>query len=204
MPDPAAPDHEIPDKYDGWTIDPLKTAIVVYSYPDGMYHGELSDWLFWYFRLPHFLPEPHVEPLKKIMRQNAADLPRARNLAIDYALHRVPDQFEWMLFCDNDVIPDKTTVEMFRLNTDVKCCGIAERGMHTWTRPDSFHDALWCIRRHDLLKLPPPWREPDERNEDGTQIINCGCTSTRAKMLAAGLTIGHAGFAKHTPGSSEK
>lgn len=189
--------------YENWTIDPEKTAIVVYNYPHGMENSNLSDWFLFNFRVLHYRKEPFHEPNGKITRINASDIICARNKAFNYAVNSL-GHFEWVIFSDNDVIPNnESTLEMFKLTTDIKCCKIDREGPYSWPEPISFHDCLWCIKIKDLARVPEPRYETPEYNETFTAINNCSCTTFRDKALKAGLTIGNAGYAQHREGSSQ-
>ncbi len=191
-------------KFIDWKINPQKTAVLIYTWPHGMEQHLLSEWLFHRFRRPHYFNtnKDDPEPPNLICRLTQSQSVHARNTAMEYATTMLPDFYEWILFSDNDILPSVDTDEMFRLDTDIKACRVARDGPHSWPRPNSFHDALWCIRIEDLRKIEPPWFSHGSSNENGTQQIGCDCSTFSERALAVGLTIGHAGHAGHREGSS--
>lgn len=172
-----------------WTIDPSKTCIFIYTWPDDMVTHALMEWLYTRFRNDQ-------SPAGLINYIKWHDIVCARNYVMQAALKSDP-HYETFLFCDNDLKPDKAAEEMFRLETNIKCCKVARDGPNSWPRPDSFHDAFWCINREDLVKIDAPYFSHPQLNEDGTLISSCMCNSFAYKAKKAGLTIGHAGHCLH-------
>jgi len=120
----------------------------------------------------------------------------ARNTAIAEAALASDPSFKWFIFVDKDIRPDGRTKRFLDLDKDVKCCQVEQRSKDAWAWPNDFHDAMWCTSRHVLETIEPPWFK-FRYNKDGTQMDGCMCQSFRDKVLEAGFTIAHGGWAEH-------
>lgn len=121
----------------------------------------------------------------------------ARNVAVrEFALGSDPS-YEWFVFLDHDVRPTGNTSQFLHLEADVKCCEVEMESKAAWCRRDaSFHDAMWCTSRKVLESIKPPWFV-QRYNEDHTQMDGCICQSFRDKVIEAGFSISHGGYAEH-------
>jgi len=119
----------------------------------------------------------------------------ARNTAIRRALNS-PDHFRSFIFIDNDVRPGPKSLRFLELEADVICCEVPMRTDPAWSWPNSYHDSFWCTSRKVLEAIQPPWFM-QQYSEDGTRMIGCICKSFQKKVLAAGFSIAHGGWAEH-------
>lgn len=124
----------------------------------------------------------------------------ARNTAIRRALDS-PDHFEWFCFIDNDVRPGPKSLRFFDLDADVICCEVPMRADTAWNWPDAYHEPMWCTSRGVLEAIDPPWFI-QFYSDDGTKQDGCICQSFRRKVLTAGFTIAHGGWAEHDQDAS--
>ncbi len=164
-----------------------RTAIFIFVWPDGMLNHHLYEWLFDNFR-------SETESNHIVSYINVQDVVVAKNTALNFALKLDFDRF---LFCDNDIKPSETALEIFNLETDIRAVEVPTANSQAWYQPDSFHSAFWLINKDALEKMKAPWFERPQLSENGTKLVGCNCQSLRTKALEAGLTISHAGYAEH-------
>jgi hypothetical protein len=173
-------------------IDIAKTRFIVIAWPDNRWPVETQWWI-------NHLTRGHAIRPDNMLSTNVDNVECARNDAIKRAINS-HDAFEHFVFIDRDVRPivatPSATDEFLALDKDVKCCRMEHRSQNAWANDESFHDALWSAPRHVLESVPPPWFTM-RYNEDHTRMLGCICQSFRDRVLLAGFTIGHAGWANH-------
>lgn len=168
-------------------IDPAKTSVVIVAHPDLRVAPDLLLWI-----LDHGFPRKNVLVVRGEDRDNVC----AYNHAVELALTR---KTEWHLFADADVRPYAGTDAMLAAPYELTCAMTdTERGLESWARPDSFHAGMWLAKSAALRRIPAPWFAWGY-NATGTKLDACMCATFRDNAKAAGLTIGHAGHARHWP-----
>ena len=171
-------------------INLARTRFIVTAYSDNRWPVELTWW---------------IETLTKDIKTrddyrvsiNKRHMICARNVAILEGALQSDPHFDWFVFADKDVRPDNRTARFLELETDVKCCQVEQGRKDAWSWPDDFHDSIWCTSRKVLESIAPPWFTEHKLNETGTELIGCMCNTFRAKVLEAGFTISHGGWAEH-------
>lgn len=171
-------------------IDLEKTRFIVTAYPDNR----------WPVEVVAFVEKlmDNVTPLRPDYRDSLVVYDRtcARNSAIKESALGSHPNYQWFVFIDHDVRPQVTTPQFLMLDADVKCCQVPMQRPTAWSSPTSFHEAIWCTSRKVLQAIEPPWFM-QRYNEDGTRLEGCICQSFRDKVLEAGFTIAHGGWAEH-------
>ena len=173
-------------------IDLSKTRIIVTAWPDHRWPLEIIRWIEGLM-----VGVVHRDDYRSSVKVKNREC--ARNHAIRYDALGSDPSYEWFVFLDHDVRPlqgDKTT-RFLRLEADVKCCEVKHGPDDTaYSWPTDFHEPFWCTSRKVLEAIEPPWFV-QHYNEDHTQMVGCICKSFQQKVLAAGFTIAHGGWAKH-------
>ena len=173
-------------------IDLSKTRIIVTAWPDHRWPLEIMRWIEGLM-----VGVVHRDDYRSSVK--VKNRVCARNHAIKYDALGSDPSYEWFVFLDHDVRPfqgDKTT-RFLRLEADVKCCEVKHGPDDTaYSWPDDFHEPIWCTSRHVLESIEPPWFV-QHYNADHTEMDGCICQSFRTKVLDAGFTIAHGGWAKH-------
>ena len=171
-------------------IDLTKTRFIVCAWPDHRWPVEIVWWIEELMI--------GVEPARPDYRDSikTRNVVCARNVAILESALGSHSDYEWFIFLDRDVRPGPRTTKFLDLQADVKCCAVEHDSKHAFAWPDSFHCSLWCASRHVLETIQPPWFMR-EYNASGTQMVGCLCNSFRKKVLEAGFTIAHGGWAEH-------
>ena len=175
-------------------IDLAHTRFVVTAWPDHRWPLEI---MWWIEGLMKNVTPARPDWRDSIKKQNVVC---ARNWAIRHsALGSHPD-YQWFVFMDRDVRPsckDDNTTRFLTIDADVKCCQVQHgenRAAYSWH--DDFHEPIWCTSRRVLEAIEPPWFM-QRYNADGTEMDGCICQSFRKKVLEAGFTIAHGGWADH-------
>jgi hypothetical protein len=112
----------------------------------------------------------------------------------------LPDRIRRFIFADADTRPEvEATAPMLAMPYRATCarCEL-ETGEASWKDPGAFHTGLFIIDRDALASVAPPWFAWST-SDDGSELTACGCTSFAARLRASGQTVGHAGWAGHTP-----
>lgn len=188
-PPPATVQETLPA--DGM-IDLSRTRFIVTAWPDHRWPLEIVRWIRGLMA--------NVQPVRKdyetsVKKKNVVC---ARNFAIKHFALGSDPAYEWFVFLDRDVRPrqGEETTRFLRLGKDVMSCQVkhSNEGAYSW--PDDFHEPIWCTSRRVLEAIEPPWFM-QRYNEDGTEMDGCICRSFREKVLEAGFSIAHGGFADH-------
>ena len=166
-----------------WALDPNKTLIMYFSWPAQAVKMKVLMWLEGRF------------PFKNLRVCGQPNYIVARNQAVKRALAE-PGRFTDFIWIDHDVEPTPSTDEFLKIDADVVGCMHDSPNPHEWAKPDVFHTAIWRCRRKVLAAIPPPWFMR-EYSLDGCRMLDCDCNYLRRKVLDAGFTIAHAGWAKH-------
>lgn len=171
-------------------IDLARTRWIVTAWPDHRWPVEITWWIEKLLK--------GVTPLRPDYRDsvNKRDQVCARNTAIVESALASPKEYQWFVFLDHDVRPNELTARFLELDADVKCCEVPMELPMAWDWPDKFHDALWCTSRNVLDAIKPPWFM-QSYNENGTEMEGCICQSFRSKVIEAGFSIAHGGWADH-------
>jgi hypothetical protein len=171
-------------------IDLKKTRFICTNWPDKCWNEETVIWI-------EGLME-HVRPHSPDYRKSVckSNIVCARNTAILKEAIGSLKTYEHFVFIDRDVRPTPLTTSFLELETDVKVCQMSHRSEAAWSKPDSFHESLWCTTRDVLEAVKPPWFQ-HTYNSTGTEMLTCLCHSFRTKVIQAGFTISHGGWAKH-------
>ena len=170
-------------------IDIAKTRFIVFAWPD---HRWPTDTIWWIEQLTKGV-HTRVDYRDSIKVPNREC---ARNYAIAVSALRSDKEFEHFIFIDRDVRPCPRTSEFLSLEADIKSCQMTHRSPTAYSRPDSFHDGLWCISRKALEQIEPPWFV-QRYNDTHTAMRGCICQSFRDKAKEAGLSVAHGGWAEH-------
>lgn len=175
-------------------IDLSKTRFIIFAWPNHQWSVEL----IWF--IEHLMKG--IEPAGVDYRDsiNKRNIVCARNWAVLYSALGSSDKYEHFVFSDNDIRPDvgpnSRTTTFLELDADIKCCQVHPCKDDAWTRPDTFHDALWSTSREVLQAIKPPWFT-QKYNSTGTEMDGCMCSTFRQKAIDAGFTIAHGGWARH-------
>lgn len=182
---PAAPVRQ--------SIDLSRTMFFVTAWPDQKWPVEVM----WFIEQATKGLSVHPDYRNNVV---VRDRTCARNTAIQRALSS-PADFGWFIFIDNDVRPGMRSMRFLDLGADVNSCEVPMRTATAWSWPDAFHDPMWSISRAVLEAIDPPWfMQP--YNQDSTRMEGCICKSFQKKVLAAGFTIAHGGWAEHDQDAS--
>jgi len=120
----------------------------------------------------------------------------AKNLAVEYALSRA-NEFDWVMFINNDICPTESTIKFLELDTDLKCCKCKFAGAsNAFQEIDTFHTALSLIRIEVFRHVQKPYFQY-QYNKDYTSLINCDCQRFANLCMDAGYTVGNAGWCDH-------
>jgi len=167
-----------------------ETVAVIRTYPDDMLTLELIEWF-------HFIGIPRTH-----LRTNPGrhrDVCAGYNRGIKYvALKTTAKQF---IFADNDMRPNpKQTASFLEVDADVVACEYQTEFPcgESWPVSISFHTGLWRCHRTVLETIKPPWFWWDW-TDDGCEVQDCPCQTFANKVLEAGFTVRHGGWAKHEP-----
>lgn len=187
------------EEVDRYKVDLAHTRIIVTAWPDNRWPIEISLWIE--DLMKDVVP---ARPDYRIsLRQK--NIVCARNIAIrDAALgsDRVDQngnpmpRFEWFIFLDKDVRPNPKTTQFLNLEADVKCCQVKQDEDDAYAWPNDFHESIWCTSRGVLEAIKPPWFHYTY-TKDGCGMVGCICGSFRRKVLDAGFSIAHGGWAEH-------
>lgn len=168
-------------------IDPTTVCAVIIANPDLRVAPDLLLWL-----LDSGVPRRQI----LVTRGDDRDQCVAYNWAVQKAISRPSD---YCLFADADVRPCELTDPLWTAPYDLTCAMTdTEVGCDSWRHRTDFHSALWIARRSALASLRAPWFAWPT-TPDGSKITGCVCGNLAGKAKAAGLTIGHAGYAHHWP-----
>lgn len=179
--------EDVPAPLERQRIDLARTQFLVTAWPDQRWPIEVV-WFIEDVTRGITLRTDHRESLK------VRDRTCARNTAIVRALKSA--HYDWFVFIDNDVRPDIRSVRFLDLDADVICCQVPMRSSTAWSWPNSFHESMWCTSRSVLEAIEPPWFM-QAYSQDGTQLDGCICKSFQKKVLEAGFSIAHGGWAEH-------
>lgn len=175
-------------------FDPAHTHVVVVA-KNNLVSMELMFWLLDGIKI-------HGSKILSVHHESR-DFATIWNTAISKSL-RTPATDSEILFCEGDIKPSVLQTQPFLdLETDISCCEYEGEYGHDsqWRVSTSFHLALWRADRQALAKLRPPYVEWPY-TKDYCNHTGCLCQSFRRKALNAGLTISHAGYARHAPRST--
>jgi len=173
-----------------YVVDLASTRFIVTAWPDHRWPLEITVWIE---ELMKDVTPVNLNYRHSLKKQNVVC---ARNTAIlEAALGSAPE-FQWFVFLDRDVRPDSRTRKFLDLEADVKCCQVKQSQEDAYAWPTDFHETIWCTSREVLAAIKPPWFM-HEYNDTGTEMIGCLCQSFRKKVLDAGFTIAHGGWAEH-------
>jgi len=171
-------------------FDPEKTIAVILAYPNNLVTLDLIEWLH-----AVGIPRERVRTHTGMFR----DICCAYNYGIKHvALKTNAEQF---IFADNDIRPNpRQTAPFLEIDADVVGCEYEGEFSHetTWGPASSMHCALWRCHRSVLERIKPPWFAWDY-TDDGCNIRGCICSAFSMKVLNAGFTVAHGGWAKHEP-----
>lgn len=173
-------------------IDLAHTRFIVTAWPDHRWPLEIVRWIE---SLMSGVTPARPDYRASVKKQNVVC---ARNYAIKTeALGSHPD-YKWFVFLDRDVrpCPGNKTTRFLALDADVKSCQVEHGNKAAYSWPDDFHEPIWCTSRRVLEAMEPPWFL-QSYNEDGTEMAGCICVSFRKKVLEAGFSIAHGGWAEH-------
>lgn len=158
--------------------------MIVYAYPKASLSVELID-----FARRHI----GLENLRVMNRRHVI---RARNGSIKEVVLPAHGKYHSFVFADADIRPTWESKAFLDLETDVAGCRHKQMNPNCWDREDTFHCPLFRVRRQVFETVKPPWFF-HQFNEDGTEITMCECNYFRRKVLDAGFTISHCGWANH-------
>jgi len=175
-------------------FDPTNAMVVIYAWPKpAMVSFALGRWLA---GLGFGFDNPRVICLTRHDIHAAYNSGVAVALGYHARLKRQP--FEQFIFVDNDMEPGSQTAEFLRAEQDVVSAMYPTGHAESWDHPYAFHTGLWRTHRKVLETIRPPWFGY-KYSEDGCSIVACSCAMFRNKAVAAGFTVGHAGWAGHKP-----
>lgn len=169
----------------------MKTGAIVLCHPSGLVSPQLLYWL-----------DDIGVPRRNILFNPGNKWSWA--VAMNQSMKRaaaLASKIERFIFADNDTRPEaEATDPMLTMPYDVTCarCDL-ETGADAWKYPTAFHTGLFAIRSEVIRVISPPWFEWST-TADGAEMTACGCAAFAAKVRASGFTIGHAGWAGHSPG----
>ncbi len=169
------------------------TRVILFAY-GGTVTVELMMWL-----TSRYLAPTH--PNNNFVVQNTTGLIEARNTAVKNAILNAPPWVEWVLCLDNDTRPDHRADAIYDLDTDIRCCQVEMKNPLAWSKPTSFHEALYLAHRRVFESIGLPafeWK----LNEQGTAPVECTCQTFARKVLDKGFTISHGGYCKHDQSGS--
>ena len=167
-------------------IDPKECGVVVVS-ETGQYTPSLTLWL-------SEMGFPQIKPCTDQCRSIAMVYNRAVK---KYALGmKGVDHF---IICDDDLVIDRDKIAPFReCDADVACVEKEVKGgAEFWKDPRAFCLGMHYVSRRVLSNIEPPWHDFIYR-DDGCDALDF-CLYFKRKVLAAGYSIGHAGWVDHTP-----
>ena len=169
-------------------IEIARTHFIITSWPDKRWPVETVEWI------------EHLTWKTDSRRDNRTTIKKknvvcARNTAIKVALN-TDRHFEHFVFLDRDVRPTERTRRFLELDADVRCCQVQQRVQTAYSWPTSFHESIWATSRHVLEAIEPPWFM-HRYTADGCNMLGCICQSFRDKVLEAGFSIAHGGWAEH-------
>lgn len=173
-------------------IDLAHTRFIVTAWPDHRWPLEIVRWIE---SLMSGITPARPDYRTSVKKQHVVC---ARNWAIKHeALASHPD-YQWFVFLDRDVRPcsGNKTSRFLALDADVKSCQVEHGNKAAYSWPDDFHEPIWCTSRKVLEAIEPPWFV-QAFSADGTEMDGCICTSFRNKVLTAGFSIAHGGWADH-------
>lgn len=171
-------------------IDLSKTRFIVTAWPDNRWPVEVVSFVE---KLMENVPDRRIDYRDSLVK---ADRTCARNVAIKESALESHPSYQWFVFIDHDVRPQVETPSFLLLDADVKCCQVPMAKKTAWSHPTSFHEAIWCTSRRVLEAIEAPWFM-QQYNADGTEMDGCICSSFRNKVIQAGFTIAHGGWAEH-------
>ena len=161
-----------------------KSLAVIAAYPDLQAAPQLVAWL-------------RAIGVPSIMVHRCGDgrMDCGYNVGVRIAM---ASKFNQFIFADKDIWPGPDTEAFLHAKADLVSCEYDTGQPGAWDADDSFHTGLWRCRRRVLEAVgirPFEWR----LNEAGTDAVECLCRPFARRASAAGMTIVHAGTARHTP-----
>lgn len=171
-------------------IDLSRTRFIITAWPDNRWPVEIFNWIE--FLMKDITPAT-AEYRDSVKKKHVVC---ARNTAVKESALGSDPIYEWFVFMDRDIRPNKHTAKFLALEADVKSCQVDQAEKTAWGWPHDFHESIWCTSRMVLERIEPPWFM-QQFNADGTEMVGCLCVSFATKVRAAGFSIAHGGWAEH-------
>ena len=119
------------------------------------------------------------------------------NEAMRYVL-TLPKNIEEVLFIHDDVIPDERSDRIWDRNDDIVCCRFDADAPWIWSCRESFHNAMFRVKRKVIEVVPDPWWDEVRHWDEGVNNrVGCMCTYFSRAARSYLFSVANTGECNH-------